>query len=67
MVRARFHRGEPPAESALTHGWRAKAILPALLDVLDGRQSVCVANVRAAAPLALTGEGPTPAEPGKPA
>jgi ribonuclease D len=58
LVRARFQKAESPAESALTHGWRAKAILPALLAVLDGRQSVRVANVRAAAPFALTGEGP---------
>ncbi len=55
LVRARFQGMEPPAESALTHGWRSRAVLPALLAVLDGRQAVRVADVRAAAPFELTG------------
>ncbi len=61
LVRARYQRGEPPPESALTRGWRARAILPDLLAVLDGRQSVRVANVRAAAPFALAADPPGPA------
>jgi ribonuclease D len=61
LVRSRFQRSEPPSESGLTRGWRSKAVLPALLDVLDGRQGVRVANVRAAAPFALTGDDPEPA------
>jgi len=60
LVRARFQKAEPPPESGLTHGWRSRAVLPALLDVLDGRQAVRVHNVRAAAPFTLTG---VPAEP----
>jgi ribonuclease D len=60
LVRAHWQGKGPPAESGLTHGWRAQAVLPALLAVLDGRQAVRVANVRAAAPFALTDEEPAP-------
>jgi ribonuclease D len=60
LVRARYHRAEPPAESALTRGWRAEAVLPTLLAVLDGRRGVRVANVRAAAPFAPAGDDPPP-------
>jgi ribonuclease D len=56
LVRARFQRAELPAESALTRGWRAEAILPTVLAVLDGRRSVRVANVRAAAPFTPAGD-----------
>ena len=35
-------------------GWRSRAILPALTAVVDGRQAVRVADVRAAAPFELT-------------
>jgi ribonuclease D len=62
LVRARYHRADPPAESALTRGWRAEAVLPALLAVLDGRRGVRVANVRAAAPFAPAGADPEPPE-----
>jgi ribonuclease D len=55
LVRARFQGADPPAESGLTRGWRSRAVLPALLAVLDGRQAVRVADVRAAAPFELTG------------
>ncbi len=61
LARARFQNAEPPAESALTRGWRSRAILPALLAVLDGRQAVRVADVRAPAPFELT-DGPPAAE-----
>jgi ribonuclease D len=66
LVRARFQKAALPVESALTHGWRSEAILPALLAVLDGRQGVRIANVRAAAPFALTGESPAPDRPAEP-
>jgi ribonuclease D len=55
LVRARFARAELPEESALTRGWRAKAILPTLLAVLDGRQAVRVADLRSATPLGVIG------------
>jgi ribonuclease D len=58
LARAKFQRGEPPPESALTHGWRSRAVLPTLLAVLDGQKAVRVADVRAAAPFALTGGEP---------
>jgi ribonuclease D len=55
LARARFlGTTEPPAESALTRGWRRQAILPALQAVLYGRQAVRVADIRAAAPFELT-------------
>src|SRR5262249_54835154 len=54
LVRARFTGTELPEESALTRGWRAKAILPTLLSVLDGRQVVRVTDVRSATPLEET-------------
>jgi ribonuclease D len=52
LVRARF-AGEPlPADTPLTQGWRAAAILPELLAVLDGRRTLRVADLTAAAPFA---------------
>jgi ribonuclease D len=53
LVRSRWQRTEPPAESLLTRGWRARHVLPELLAVLDGRRSVRVTDVRADAPLTL--------------
>jgi ribonuclease D len=58
LVRARFGGGEPPAESGLTRGWRAKTVLPILLAVLEGRQAVRVGNVRAASPFLLGSNDP---------
>ncbi len=58
LARARFQGAELPAESALARGWRSRAVLPALLAVLDGRRAVRVADVRAAAPFELTGSPP---------
>jgi ribonuclease D len=55
LARARFQGpDEQPTESALMRGWRSRAILPALQAVLDGRQAVRIADVRAAAPFELT-------------
>ena len=58
LARARFQGADPPAESALTRGWRSRAILPALLAVLDGRQAVRVRDVHSAAPFELNGSLP---------
>jgi ribonuclease D len=52
LVRARFLGAALPAELPLTQGWRADAILPELLAVLDGRRMVRVADVTAPAPFA---------------
>ena len=52
LVRARFADGPLPADTPLTQGWRAEAILPELLAVLDGRRLVRIADVKAAAPFA---------------
>jgi ribonuclease D len=53
LAKARF-RGEPPPEdSLLTKGWRSQHVLPELLAVLEGRRSVCISDLRAAAPLKL--------------
>jgi ribonuclease D len=51
VVRAR-HAGEPlPEASLLTRGWRSQHILPDLLDVLEGRRAVRIADLAAEAPL----------------
>jgi ribonuclease D len=51
LVRARL-QGQPlPDDSLLTHGWRAKHILPELLAVLEGRRLVRINDVAADAPL----------------
>ena len=60
LARAKFQGAGPPVESALTRGWRSRAVLPALAAVLDGRRAVRVADVRAAAPFELTGSPPDP-------
>jgi ribonuclease D len=52
LVRARFAGGPPPDDTPLTRGWRATAILPELLAVLEGRRTVRIADVKAAAPFA---------------
>jgi ribonuclease D len=57
LVRARFHGAAMPAESSLTHGWRAEHVLPELLAVLEGRRGVWVANLRSEAPFAFEDKG----------
>ncbi len=52
LVRARFAGAPLPDDTPLTQGWRATAILPELLAVLDGRRSLRVADLTAAAPFA---------------
>jgi ribonuclease D len=57
LVRARY-QGQPlPAESLLTHGWRACNILPELLAVLEGRRSLRIIDVTRDAPFALSASG----------
>lgn len=51
LVRSRVAKAPLP-EIALTRGWRAKALLPELLAVLDGRDTVRVVKPRSSAPLA---------------
>jgi ribonuclease D len=62
VVRARS-AGEPLAAGPLTRGWRAEAILPELLAVLDGQDAIRVARPAAAAPLAYLRVDPAPAAP----
>lgn len=50
LVRARFLGAALPADVPLTQGWRASAILPELLPVLNGRRLVRIADVTAPAP-----------------
>lgn len=52
LVRARFLGAHLPIDVPLTQGWRADAILPELLAVLDGRRMVRIADVTAPAPFA---------------
>jgi ribonuclease D len=52
LVRARYQGSSLPAESLLTHGWRAAHVLPHLLAVLEGRRSMRIADPRSDAPLA---------------
>jgi ribonuclease D len=53
LVRARMQGAPLPAESLLTHGWRAAHVLPEMLAVLEGRRSLRVANVRAESPFVV--------------
>jgi ribonuclease D len=53
LVRAQMQRSGLPDDCLLTRGWRAEHVLPVLLDVLEGRRSVRVVDVRADAPLEL--------------
>ena len=60
LVRARFVGGPLPDDMPLTQGWRAAAILPELLAVLEGRRTLRVADVTAAAPFAYADTEPQP-------
>lgn len=62
IVRARL-AGEPLPDLPLTRGWRAANILPELLDVLEGRRLVRIADLRAEAPLDYQEEAPALARP----
>jgi ribonuclease D len=50
LVRAAMGQVPLPADSALTHGWRAAHILPDLLAVLEGRRSLRISALRAETP-----------------
>lgn len=52
VVRQRLGRGTA-ADIPLTRGWRAEAVLPELLAVLEGRTAIRVENARSATPLGL--------------
>jgi ribonuclease D len=52
LVRARLAGAPLPENSLLTHGWRAAHILPELIDLLDGKRALRIANVAAEAPFA---------------
>jgi ribonuclease D len=54
LVRARHTGGPLPGDSLLTRGWRAQYVLPHLLAILEGRRSLCIADVAADAPFAFT-------------
>jgi ribonuclease D len=54
LVRTRMQGAALPEDNLLTQGWRATHILPELEAVLDGRRSVRVADLHAAAPLAYS-------------
>ena len=43
---------QPLPDNNLTRGWRAEAVLPELLAVLDGEHAVRITRPRSAAPLA---------------
>lgn len=60
LVRARLQGADLPVESLLTRGWRREHILPELLDILEGRRSLRVADVRAEAPFAIAEVVPNP-------
>lgn len=53
LVRARLRGLPPPPESGLTHGWRARHLLPELVAVLDGRRSLRIADCLAEAPIVV--------------
>lgn len=59
LVRARI-AGEQAPPMLLTQGWRAEHVLPVLLDVLEGRRAVRIADPSAEAPLALGPAGEPP-------
>lgn len=50
LVRSRYNEEPLPASSALAGGWRAAHILPELLDILEGRRSIRIADPAAATP-----------------
>src|SRR5262249_14893449 len=55
LVRA-VQRNEPvPVESALARGWRAQAILPELLAIIEGRRAVRVESLQRDDPLRFEG------------
>jgi ribonuclease D len=54
LVRARLQGRELPSTSILAEGWRSRYILPRLLEFLDGKQAIRVADLHAEAPFSVT-------------
>ncbi len=50
LTRAQWERDEAPIETLLHTGWRSRAILPELLDVLQGRRWLRLADLRSVTP-----------------
>ncbi len=53
LVRAKMQNENVPATNLLMTGWRRDFVLPVILDVLEGRRRVRIANVQADSPFAL--------------
>ena len=60
LVRSRMQGRPLPAESLLTQGWRAQAILPVLQGVLEGRQTLRIADITVETPFAFEEVDRTP-------
>ncbi len=54
LVRARQQGQGVPEESNLTRGWRAAHVLPGLVELLEGKRSLRIANVRSATPFTFS-------------
>lgn len=53
LIRTKIQNESPSATNLLLTGWRRSFVLPTLLDVLEGRRSVRIANLQADSPFAL--------------
>ncbi|HZZ81181.1 MAG TPA: HRDC domain-containing protein [Gemmataceae bacterium] len=53
LVRAKMQKEEPSPTNLLMTGWRREFVLPAILDVLEGRRSVRIADLEAESPFKL--------------
>ncbi|HJZ89863.1 MAG TPA: HRDC domain-containing protein [Gemmataceae bacterium] len=51
LVRAAANGEPPPADSALTSGWRKEHVLPILMEVLEGRRALRVRALEGESPL----------------
>jgi len=51
LVRSRLLGAPMPSESTLISGWRATHVLPMLMDVLNGKKAIRVADLKSASPL----------------
>jgi ribonuclease D len=60
LVRSGMNGVPLPAESLLTQGWRANAILPVLQDILEGKQSLRIADLTMETPFAFDAVGNPP-------
>jgi ribonuclease D len=53
LVRAKMQKADPSASNVLLTGWRRDAVLPILLEVLEGQRSVRIADLQADSPFAF--------------